>query len=331
MKPLHIVILLAAGAMAGAVIMKMASQPRPAAIPMVAQVQTPPAIAPAMPLAVPAAPPAVPADAQAMGVPANPSPFESPKSVRAVPKPRRAQPTAAARPPAVEALPSRADAPAPTPSEAGPEPAGPVPQPVPPARLEPENVTPPPPPPAPPEPHKATLNAGILIPVRLVDGLTSERNQPGDSFTATLDKELVADGFVIAERGARVEGRVVSADKGGRLRGVPALGVELVRMHTSDGQTVAIQTDGFERRAEDAHRQNAEKVAGGAALGAVIGALAGGGKGAAIGAGVGGGAGAGTVMATRGNAATLPSETRVRFRLKAPVTLTEKLPSDPRP
>jgi hypothetical protein len=331
MKPLHIVILLAAGAMAGAVIMKMASQPRPAAIPMVAQVQTPPAIAPAMPLAVPAAPPAVPADAQAMGVPANPSPFESPKSVRAVPKPRRAQPTAAARPPAVEALPSRADAPAPTPSEAGPEPAGPVPQPVPPARLEPENVTPPPPPPAPPEPHKATLNAGILIPVRLVDGLTSERNQPGDSFTATLDKELVADGFVIAERGARVEGRVVSADKGGRLRGVPALGVELVRMHTSDGQTVAIQTDGFERRAEDAHRQNAEKVAGGAALGAVIGALAGGGKGAAIGAGVGGGAGAGTVMATRVNAATLPSETRLMFRLKAPVTLTEKLPSDPRP
>ena len=180
-------------------------------------------------------------------------------------------------------------------------------------------------------PHKATLNAGILIPVRLVDGLTSERNLPGESFTATLDKELVADGFVIAERGARVVGRVVSADKGGRLRGVSALAVELVRLHTSDGQTVAIETDGFERRAEETHRQDAEKVAGGAALGAVIGALAGGGKGAAIGAGVGGGAGAGAVMAKRVNAATLPSETRVMFRLKAPVTLTEKLPSDPRP
>ena len=51
-----------------------------------------------------------------------------------------------------------------------------------------------------------TLNAGTMIPVRLVDGLTSERNLPGDSFTATLDKELVVDGFVIAERGARVEG-----------------------------------------------------------------------------------------------------------------------------
>jgi hypothetical protein len=164
-----------------------------------------------------------------------------------------------------------------------------------------------------------------MIPVRLVDGLTSERNLPGDSFTATLDKELVADGFVIAERGARVEGRVVASDKGGRVRGVSALSVELVRLSTSDGQRVTIQTDGFERRAEETHTQDAAKIGGGAALGAIIGAIAGGGKGAAIGAGVGGGAGAGGVMATRGKPATLPSETRVTFRLKTPVTITEKL------
>jgi len=164
-----------------------------------------------------------------------------------------------------------------------------------------------------------------MIPVRLVDGLTSERNLPGDSFTATLDKELVADGFVIAERGARVEGRVLASDKGGRVKGVSSLAVELVRLNTSDGQKVVIQTDGFERRAEESHRQDAEKVGAGAAIGAVIGALAGGGKGAAIGAGVGGGAGAGGVMATRGKPATLPSETRVTFRLKAPVTITEKM------
>ena len=164
-----------------------------------------------------------------------------------------------------------------------------------------------------------------MLPVRLVDGLTSERNLPGDSFTATLDKELVVDGFVIAERGARVEGRVVASDKGGRVRGVSSLQVELVRLRTSDGQTVAVQTDGFERRTEETRRQDAEKIGGGAALGAVIGALAGGGKGAAIGAGIGGGAGAGTVMATRGDAAKLPPETRVTFRLKASTTITEKL------
>ena len=331
MKPLHIVILLAAGAIGGAVIMKVAFQPQTAApAPVVAQVQTPPATAPATPPAEPATPPTQPADARATGVPANPSPFEAPKPVREAPLPRRARrapvnqhPAAVVAPPS-QPVASAAPTPA-APVPAAPAPAAPAPQPVPPARMEPENATPPPP--APPEPHRVTLNAGILIPVRLVDGLTSERNLPGDSFTATLDKELVVDGFVIVERGARVEGRVVASDKGGRVKGVSSLSVELVRLRTSDGQTVAIQTDGFERRAEETHRQDAEKIGGGAALGAVIGAIAGGGKGAAIGAGVGGGAGAGAVMATRGNAATLPSETRVTFRLKAPVTITETLQS----
>jgi hypothetical protein len=318
MKPLHIVLLVAAGAIGGALIMKVVQKPRtaePAAV--VSQVQAPPATAPATP-------PGAQADAQADSVPANPSPLESPKPVRKAPSQRVYRATANHRPAEVAAA-SQPAAPAP-PAPAAPAPVEQAaPQPVPPARIEPENATPAPPPPAPPEPHRVTLNAGILIPVRLVDGLTSERNLPGDSFAATLDKELVADGFVIAERGARVEGRVVASDKGGRVRGVSSLSVELVRLRTSDGQTVSIQTDGFERRAEETHRQDAEKVGAGAALGAVIGAIAGGGKGAAIGAGVGGGAGAGTVMATRGNAATLPSETRVTFRLRAPVTITEKL------
>jgi hypothetical protein len=147
---------------------------------------------------------------------------------------------------------------------------------------------------------------------------------PGDTFTGTLDKELVVDGFVIAERGARVDGRVVSADRGGKVKGTAALSVELTRLRTSDGQTVAISTDSFERQAENTHRTDAAKVGGAAAVGAIIGAIAGGGKGAAIGAGVGGGAGAGDVLLTRGKPASLPSETRISFRLRAPVTITER-------
>jgi hypothetical protein len=168
-----------------------------------------------------------------------------------------------------------------------------------------------------------TLNAGILIPVRLVDGLSTERNTPGDLFTATLDKELVVDGLVIAERGARVEGRVVSSDRGGRLNGVASMTVELARLRLSDGQWVSLPTESFERRADTTHRDDAAKIGAGAAIGAVIGAIAGGGKGAAIGAGAGGAAGAGTVAATRGRAATLTSETRLSFRLRSPVTVTE--------
>src|ERR1039458_10301690 len=83
MKPLHIVILLTAGAIGGAVIMKVAQQPQGApAAPLVAQVRTPPATAPATP-------PAEAAEARATDVPANPSPFEPPKPVREAAKPVR--------------------------------------------------------------------------------------------------------------------------------------------------------------------------------------------------------------------------------------------------
>jgi uncharacterized protein YcfJ len=163
-----------------------------------------------------------------------------------------------------------------------------------------------------------TLNAGMLIPVRLVDSLSLERNHAGDRFAATLDSELVADRFVIAERGARVEGKVVTADRGART-----LSIELTGVETSDKQDVAIQTERFDKRSEPDHAQDAAKVGAGAVIGAVIGGIAGGGKGAAIGAGVGGGAGAGDVLLTRKPVA-LASETRITFRLRAPVTITER-------
>jgi uncharacterized protein YcfJ len=186
-------------------------------------------------------------------------------------------------------------------------------------RMEPENATPAPAPvPPAPDPHTVTLNAGMLIPVRLVDSLSLERNHAGDRFAATLDSELVADRFVIAERGARVEGKVVTADRSART-----LSIELTGVETSDNQDVAVQTERFDKRSEPDHAQDAAKVGAGAVIGAVIGGIAGGGKGAAIGAGVGGGAGAGDVLLTRKPVA-LASETRITFRLRTPVTITER-------
>ena len=346
MKPLHIVLFVAAGAAGGAVVMKMVQKP-PA--PVVEQRVILPKTAPApAPVEAPVQTAAAPAPAAAAVEPVHPSPFEPPKEVAKASKPVREAPKVVRDVPTPVRAPRQkefhldarvwtsrqpteprlsAQVVVSTPSAAPPPPPEPVPAPlpvpVPPARTEPENVTPPPP--APPEPHRVTLNAGTLIPVRLVDGLTAERNLPGDSFTATLYKELVVDGFVIAERGARVDGRVVSSDRGGRVKGVSSLQVELIGLHLSDGQTVAVQTDTFERRAEPSRDEDAAKIGGGAALGAIIGAAAGGGKGAAIGAGVGGAAGAGDVMATRGKPAALQPETRVTFRLRAPVTITERL------
>jgi hypothetical protein len=170
-----------------------------------------------------------------------------------------------------------------------------------------------------------TIPPGTSVAVRLGEGLSSQRNRAGDEFTGTLDQPLVIDGFVVAERGARVEGRVTESVEAGRVRGLAQLGLELTKVHMSDGQIAAIRTQEFRKQGPESKWDDAAKVGVGAALGAIIGAAAGGGKGAAIGAAAGGAAGGGAVAATRGKPAVLPVETVVTFRIEEPVTLTERL------
>lgn len=326
MRPVNIVLLVLAGAIGGAVVMKVAQRPHPAQLADVRPVEpiapaavpaaaipepaTPPVIAP-LPAAEPATTPAQPARRKD-----RPGGLSYKKRVEFQHSAERRKVFPSAPPEPVEV----AQVQPPPPAAASTPPLAPEqPKETPPARVEPENTTPlPAPVPSAPEPHTVTLNAGTLIPVRLVDSLSLERNQAGDRFAATLDRELVADGFVIAERGARVEGKVVTAD-----RGAKTLGIELERVETSDRQDVAIQTERFDKRSEPDRGQDVAKVGAGAVIGAVIGGIAGGGKGAAIGAGVGGGAGAGAVVLSR-KPVTLPSETRITFSLRAPVTITER-------
>lgn len=311
MKPLQIALLVVAGAVGGAIVMKVVQRPQPDAVaPVVAQ-NPAPAAEPATQPAPQAA--EVPAPAPVAEPVAKPSPIQE---RRVTERPRVAHHREIRNPEPIEV--AQATPPAAIPAPAPASEPQPAPEPIAPAP-QPENVTPPPP----PQPRQVTLNTGLLLPVRLIDGLTSERNNAGDTFAGTLDQPLKVDGLVIAERGARVEGRVVSADRGSKVKGESSLSVELTRVHLSDGQTVSIHTDSFEKHSEVNHNTDAAKVGGGAVLGAVIGAIAGGGKGAAIGAGAGGGIGAGDVLLTR-KPATLASETRITFRVNAPITVTER-------
>src|SRR5580658_3397570 len=165
-----------------------------------------------------------------------------------------------------------------------PPPAPPAPAPVPvaepdPAPLPLQNVSLPAPAPVPTVeariPHVVTLAAGMNLAVRIGETISSSRNQPGDSFLATLTQPLVIDGFIIAERGARVEGRVVEAAPAGRGRGASHLAVSVVRIATADGQNIRIRTEPYTKDGASQAAMDAAKVGGGAAIGAVIGALAG--------------------------------------------------------
>lgn len=180
--------------------------------------------------------------------------------------------------------------------------------------------------PAPPrQPQTVTVPAGTMITVRLRDTLRASRNSTDDSFHATLDQPIIVDGMVLAERGTLQRGRITESVPAGRVKGRASLVLELTQLVTSDGQKVDIRTESFRKEAESGMKGDAAKTGVMAGIGAAIGAIAGGGKGAAIGAGVGGAAGAGTVLATKGQDAEIPSETRLTFRLKEPITLTEKL------
>ena len=323
MKPLQIGLLVLVGALGGALIMKFTQRPK------------------AAPVAVASAAPA----AATTPVPAPAAVAEVTPPAPVAPAPAVAAPTAPAADttvvmthhshPMIRAAASRGAVTTTTVAQtmppAQPEPLAPAPLPEPaappsPAEAAPVSAPAPVEQPAPQPAPSVTLQAGMTLPVRLGESLSSEHNQAGDTFTATLDAPLAAGGFVIAEKGARVEGRVVEAQKSGHAKGKAALALELTKLNTSDGQHVEIKTQTVRKQGTSmATGDQVGIVAAAAGIGAIIGAMAGGGKGAAIGAGAGGAAGGGGVVATRDKAVSLPTESKLSFQLSAPVTITEQM------
>ena len=177
--------------------------------------------------------------------------------------------------------------------------------------------------PAPPPPatRVVTVPAGTVIRIRLVDGISTKRNRPGDTFQATLEDPLAAEGLVVAEQGANVFGRLVHTQQSGRVSGRAEMALELDRLQTVGGE-VRIASDTMIRQADSSKGKDAVKVGVMAGIGAAIGAIAGGRKGAGIGAAAGGAAGTGTVLASRGKPVEFPPESRLTFRLRAPITVT---------
>jgi hypothetical protein len=179
----------------------------------------------------------------------------------------------------------------------------------------PEPAPPPPPPPAP------SLPAGTALRVRLTTQISTESHQTGEPFMATLDAPVMDGEQVALPKGTRVEGVVAEADKGGRIKGVASIALRLTKVDLPGGPA-ELTTNIVAHEARTTRKRDAAKVGIGAGVGAAIGAIAGGGTGAAIGAGVGAGAGGATVLATRGEPASFPAESIVRFTLRAPVTLS---------
>jgi hypothetical protein len=156
------------------------------------------------------------------------------------------------------------------------------------------------------------IPSGTTIRVRMIDKLSSEQSQIGDTFLGTLDEPIEVNGKQFYPKGADVMGRVTDVHPTGRLSEPGEL--DLVLNTVSSGTVaVSIHVEPLIIKGESHSKSNVTKIGGGAALGAVIGAIAGGGKGAAIGTLAGGAAGTGAAAATGKRPATVDSEAVLAF------------------
>ena len=186
-------------------------------------------------------------------------------------------------------------------------------------------------PPEPPQPLKVTIEQGTPISVRLIDSIDSEKNQVGDTFHATLNTPLSAEGSEAIPAGTDISGHVVDVKSAGKFAGQSLVVLELDSI-SANGKSYNLQTDQFRKEGSSRGKNTAEKVGGGAILGGIIGAIAGGGKGAAIGTAAGAGVGAGAQAASKAHQIKLPSETVLNFTLQAPVTVVKPpVPNASRP
>jgi hypothetical protein len=181
--------------------------------------------------------------------------------------------------------------------------------------------------PAPVVPPRVRLQAGTFVTVRVDQMLSSDKNAPGDGFSATLTRPLVADGVVVAQVGQMVGGRVVEAQKAGRVKGVSRLGVEIDDLTLVDGQQLPVRTELTNLRGPTSNGRDAAAVAGTTMFGAAVGGAAALGPGAAIGAGAGLIASTVGVLLTRGRPTVIYPESLLTFRLAHEVTIsTERAP-----
>jgi hypothetical protein len=168
-------------------------------------------------------------------------------------------------------------------------------------------------------PNAVAIRPGTFITIRTEQGLSSDHNQAGDFFSASLAQPIVVDGIVVALPGQHVIGRVADAKKAGRVEGTSRLALQLTGLTLVDGTQANIQSQMVQRNGQTSVGTDAAAVATTTGMGAAIGAAADWGRGAAIGAGAGAAAGLVGVLLTRGRPTVVYPESLLTFRLESQV------------
>lgn len=186
-----------------------------------------------------------------------------------------------------------------------------------------DSSVPPPAPYSPPaapvrQPHVATFVSGTAVSIRLGQTLSSSRDRRGETFRGTLDSPLIANGFIVADRGSTVVGRLLNVHRARLIGGASELSLVLTGINTTDGQFVAVDTYPWQDKGGRIVLGNPAKLA----VGAVAEVVSDAAKMARF-------DGSDSSLGGLGSQkkVTLPTGTRLTFRLAVPLTITEKIAS----
>jgi len=174
--------------------------------------------------------------------------------------------------------------------------------------------------PPPPVMAGITIPADTRVSIRMIESVNSDTARLGQTFRASLDEPVYADGREVIPRGADVITKLVADQQSGKIEGRTVLTLALSTISVN-GRPVDVTSTDVTTESSSRGKRSAGVIGGTAALGAIIGAAVGGGKGAAIGAGSGAAVGTGAEVLTSGQKVKIPSETRLTFRLQSPVQL----------
>jgi len=166
--------------------------------------------------------------------------------------------------------------------------------------------------------QEVTIPAGTVIPVRMIDSISSDYNWPGQEFRGSLSSPVVVHNRIVLPKGATAYVKLVDVDTAGRVKGRSHLMLQLNRVVAPSG-TYVVHSGVVSFSGSSQGKKTAKSAGIGALVGGGVGALFGGGKGAAIGAGLGAGTGVATRAVKEPHPVRIGSESLVNFRLTAPV------------
>ena len=154
----------------------------------------------------------------------------------------------------------------------------------------------------------------------MTESVSSDLNQRGDTFLASLVSPIMVEDRIVIPAEAAIQGKIVDVRNGERFNGRSALVIAVTRL-AYNGRSYELRSSQYSKQGASRNTHTAAAIGGGAGLGAIIGVILGGEKGAAIGAVIGAGAGTGAQAMSKAAQIRLPANSMLSFRLETPLTV----------